>query len=195
MTTLYRLAQADANVRNPQPQFPTRRAPGNVPYLVDNLWEWRRPKEFPNRRHSVFASPTPALAEEAGGAANGRVFCVKMDLANSRICQILERDARYHPDVKVLPKLINEALGPVWMDEPMDRKTEVAALWTPCLSGKDVDHLFRTTSLAPLRQFVWDAISFWEGARLVMPEGDLPYLEGEIFFQTPEYHLHRVASD
>lgn len=35
----------------------TVRPPGNIPYVVVNLWEWKRPLAFPNRRFSAFDSP------------------------------------------------------------------------------------------------------------------------------------------
>lgn len=51
----------------------TRRTPGNVPYLVDNLWEYLRSENFPSRRHAVYASPTPELAlANATGTWQGR---------------------------------------------------------------------------------------------------------------------------
>lgn len=38
----------------------TKRVPNNVPHIIDNLWEMFRTEEFPSRRFSAYASPTPA---------------------------------------------------------------------------------------------------------------------------------------
>ncbi len=37
------------------------RPPVSVPNVVDNLWEWTRPEEFPSRRFAAFASPKRKL--------------------------------------------------------------------------------------------------------------------------------------
>ena len=44
------------------PSLLTTRAPGDVPFFVDSLWNWRRSESYPTRRQSVCASPTPELA-------------------------------------------------------------------------------------------------------------------------------------
>jgi hypothetical protein len=190
MPKMYRLDTAGADAKNPYPKLPTRRPPGNVPYLVDNLWEWARPSSFPNRRHSIYASPNPEFARSAGGAINGQVFWVEVRSQDGKVCQIAEPDARFHPDVKKLPKLLNDKLGADWIDGPSHLKQQIAPLWAPCLLAEEVEELFSSTVLAPLRQQISGAISFWQGARLVMEHAQLPYSEGEIFFETQEYHLH-----
>ena len=63
----------------------TMRPPGNVPYIVDNLWEWKRPKGYPNRRYSVFASPKPSLAS-ASGPEGGTVYRVEFE-GKYKLCQ------------------------------------------------------------------------------------------------------------
>jgi hypothetical protein len=54
---IYRREQTNSNSLDIRFRQTTRRPPGNIPYIVDNLWEWMRPDSFPCRRHSVFASP------------------------------------------------------------------------------------------------------------------------------------------
>lgn len=44
----------------------TMRPPGNVPYVVDNLWEWKRPERCADRRRSAFGSPRADLARKSG---------------------------------------------------------------------------------------------------------------------------------
>jgi len=99
----------------------TRRPPGNVPYVVDNLWEWVRPETYPDRRKSKFASPKAEQALRSAGlladclestgvseeeiASSGlpdeclkHVFRVEF-VRDPVIAQLLGvEDARYHPD-------------------------------------------------------------------------------------------------
>jgi hypothetical protein len=77
------------------------RPPENVPYIVDNLWECKRPEAFPNRRFSVFASPQPQLALESD-PENGTVFKVELQ-GQLKLYQVTKyRDAKLHLDYKKL---------------------------------------------------------------------------------------------
>lgn len=196
MPTLYRWTDPGADKKNPQMQFETRRAPGNVPFLVDNLWEWKRPEHLANRRNSVFASPSPELARVAGGVKKGQAYRVEIKSAAPKICQIRLPDAREHRDIEHLPRLLTRALTKLmrseWINRPLAEKLNVASLWAPCLSSEEVDALFATPELAPHRQTVWDSITFWNDVRLVLPDEKLPFHEGEVFFQADEYHLHSL---
>ena len=88
------------------PQFKkyhnTMRPPRNVPYLVDNLWEWKRPKNYPNRRFSAYASPTAQLALQA--AEGGTAYTIEFN-GIYKLCQVKGyKDSRNHPDCKKLKK-------------------------------------------------------------------------------------------
>lgn len=124
---------------------------------------------------------------------NGMVYRVEFASAKGCVCQIVEPDARIHPDVKSLPRLVNALLGCDWMDRSLREEQAIAALWAPCLSKEEVDCLFESPTLMPLRQTLWDGVSFWSHARLVDISRSLPYSEGEIFFVTEEYHLLNLA--
>jgi hypothetical protein len=92
----------------------TMRPPGNVHYVVDNLWEWKRPENYPNRRHSVFASPTPELALKA--AKGGTVYTVEFN-GRCNLCQVRGHDdSKEHPDRKDLRKLLFKIFGQHWID-------------------------------------------------------------------------------
>ncbi len=54
----------------------TMRAPGNVPYIIDNMWEWLRSEDYPNRRFSAYASPSQELALQSGNP-DGKAFYVE----------------------------------------------------------------------------------------------------------------------
>lgn len=190
MAEMFRFDAADAHLKNPHRRRDSRRAPGNVPYIVDNLWEWRRPQGIPNRRHGVFASPTPALAKKAGGSHNGRVF--RVDAPGANIVQILQCDAREHPDVDglgKLTKLLIDLLTPEWVSDSVEKKAPIAPLWAPCLSASEVEQLFSLPPLAAFRDKVWAAISFWESARRVGPGNPWPFPKGEIVFEAESWDL------
>ena len=92
----------------------TLRPPGNVPYIVDNLWEWKRPNNYPNRRHSFCASPTPELALKA--AKGGTVYTVEFK-GRYKLCQVKGYwDSKKHPDCKELRKLLFDIFGQEWID-------------------------------------------------------------------------------
>lgn len=90
------------------------RLPGNVPYLVDNVWEYARSVHLPSRRHAVYASPSPELA--LAGAASPAVpaenfIACRVVLANSpMLFQLSVQDARFHRDVGTLQKSVNKYL-------------------------------------------------------------------------------------
>lgn len=55
--------------------FYSERIPLNVPYLVDNIWEWLRPDNMPKRRRSVYASPKKRVGFKRRNRNKLCVFC------------------------------------------------------------------------------------------------------------------------
>lgn len=117
---LYRavpLSQADVHRKYTRHSSP--RAPSNIPYVVDNLWEMLRPEHRPSRRHAFYASPTPELALKNASAPTGGQEYVVCELevhGKVRIAQIPQEDARYHPDVRALREMVMKTLS----DERLD---------------------------------------------------------------------------
>lgn len=78
-----------------QRRHPGRRLPSNIPYMVDNLWEFTMPSERPSRRHALYASPSPQLALTyaiAGGAARAGYIACEMKFRKDpafRFCRAL----------------------------------------------------------------------------------------------------------
>jgi hypothetical protein len=163
----------------------SRRVPGNIPYVVDNLWEWKRPETFPSRQHSVFASPSVATAKKSGGDGMGKVFRVVIN-GQCSIVQIETEDARFHPDCKKLRKQLNDLLGPDWIESDLETKRQIAALWAPCLKKDEVESLFSLPPLAAIRQKIESAITLWDTARFVDLSGPPPFPKGEIWFEPKE---------
>ena len=119
----------------------TMRPPGNVPFVVDNLWEWKRPKGFPNRRFSVYASPQANLAKESGHD-QGSVFRVGLE-GRYKLCQVIGiNDSKYHPDCKNLRKLLFKLFGQEWIDGKLADKEGFGKLWIPCLTKKEIYSIF-----------------------------------------------------
>jgi len=185
---IFRAEKLNAERGNPRKRLLTRRAPGNVPYVVDNLWEWKRPEGFPNRRYSVFASPSGQLANEAAQHAE-HLYRVEIH-GDCRIAQIEEPDAKEHPDCRNLKRLLVPFLYERgWMEEPMEKKRAIAVLWAPCLEKEEVESIFSVEPLREIRDALWGAITIWDGARIVDPSKELPFPKGEVFFEADEWFL------
>jgi hypothetical protein len=158
------------------------RPPGNVPYIVDNLWEWKRPEEFPNRRRSVFASPTSELALKA--AKGGTVYSVKLN-GKYKLCQVKGYwDSKKHPDCKELRNLLFELFGQTWIDADIKGKEDLGKLWIPCLTKNEMDALFDSNKkLTEIRDEIYDSITYWNDVALIKNGMDLPDSEGEFIFE------------
>jgi hypothetical protein len=194
MKVLYRCEREDAWKGNPKKKSSTMRPPGNVPYVVDNLWEWKRPEGYPCRRFALFASPTPELALESA-RHKGRVFGVE-PRGNVLLAQIEERDAKWHADCRNLKNMLRSRLMKAgWMDLSLGGKWGIAPLWAPCLSRGEVDLLFRLEPLRDLREEIWDSITFWDNVIPFKPENDMPFAEGEVFLESDEWVLHPLEEE
>lgn len=185
---IFRAERKGAEAGNPRERASTRRAPSNVPYIVDNLWEWKRPDGFPNRRYSVFASPSPELAKNSAQHAE-KLYRVEI-LGDSHIAQIKESDAKEHPDCRGLKRLLVAFLyGRGWVECSLREKREISALWAPCLSKEEVESIFSVEPLREIRDALWDAVTIWDGARIVDLSEELPFPNGEVFFEADEWRL------
>ena len=187
--TLYRAIPANNDHQFPKfyPHLDTRRIPGNVPYLVDNLWEWLRPEGRPSRRHAAYASPTPALALAAAAPrpedqAHYVVTTVTFP-GHHAMAQLPVADARFHGDTRILPKLLNVALGLRWPELNDAQRLRLTALYLPASSREDVNSAMLELPEAT-RQEVVALSTFWQDATLIHPDQHaFEHPEGELFFQ------------
>jgi hypothetical protein len=200
------LFRAQRNVDGPrQPRKSTDRWPGNVPFLVDNLWEWHRALQFgsyPSRRQSVFAHARRKLSEEyaADNPGDGMTVYRVILVDAFKLCQLHNhlRDARDHPDCKNLPALVKRVLSEQGLTAdggwaaaatPTDRQ-QVGRLWTPGLTAGEVQTLAgQNAEVQRLLETVEPAITFWRTVRFVDETtcGSGPWFsvlsgDGEIFF-------------
>ena len=179
----------------------SRRVPGNVPYVVDNLWEWLRPKEFPSRRMAAYASPSPELALAcAAKTATPRSDFVVTTVTfpgQVKIAQLHQKDARDHPDLKELPRVILEFLGNNWVSQAYRSRLDIAPLFLPVISADEVEETMnRIPGGDELRETIEIGSRFWKDTRLLTASGEhLDFPEGEIFFEAIDgYCLTPVSS-
>ena len=163
------------------------RPPGNVPYLVDNLWEWSRPTEFPNRRLCAFASPTKelALSSITQKAEDYKVGSVILQ-GNSKIAQIENVDAKFYKDVKTLPKCFLD-INKNWTDFSVNEKLPLGKLFMPCLTRDEVEEVLSLPEHMEYYTKLKLALTFWTNAKLITDK--LLYEQGEIFFEYSAYTI------
>jgi hypothetical protein len=161
----------------------TVRIPSNVPYVVDNLWEWLRPESMPSRRHAIYASPTAelALANASAPLGDGEhyIACrVVVDPGHIRIAQLSVRDAREHPDIRAIARWVSRQ-GQAFVALDSARKHRMAPLFMPGLGQDEVECLRDADSLvAEVCHYFKMASTFW-GAETTSVASS----EGELFFE------------
>ncbi|HLP61408.1 MAG TPA: hypothetical protein VK186_21380 [Candidatus Deferrimicrobium sp.] len=171
----------------------TMRRPHNVPYIVDNLWEWKRPGDFPSRRFSAFASPQQYLAKE-DGPEGGTVFLVKFK-NRVKVCQLTgTKDSKYHRDIGLFNKLMPSIVEQLSIKEKIVYEKELEILSTPCLTKNDIDALFEKFEiLKELRDEIYTAITYWDDVKLIKDVNNILDEKGEIFFQAVDgYYLRSL---
>jgi hypothetical protein len=163
----------------------TSRAPGNVPYYVDNIWEWLRPEGAPSRRRAAFASPTPELA--AAGAQGDVANAWRVELVDGQSAyQIVKgespHDAKYHADIARLKSLIiGELRRCSWFDLPLSERKPELDLFAPCVSQADVHAIVEASTRVNV-EAIKAACTFWSDVEVFDPRQRPPHPTGEIFF-------------
>lgn len=172
------------------PRLNTWRVPTNVPYVVDNLWEWARPEGYPSRRAAAYASPS---IEEV--KANGRIFVYRLKLPAGSVVAQLEgiADSTFHTEVVELRGLLIKALGADWFSKELPLKGNEALLYCPCLHKDDVESIVSNSSILSsigLRE----KIRYWSNIRLLNIDEAPLALSGEVFVTVPVdgYYLEQV---
>ncbi len=175
----------------------TSRAPGNIPYYVDNIWEWLRPNSSASRRKAAFASPTPELAAlcAQGNIADAwRVELAGGQPAYQIVSGETPHDARYHADVNKLKSIVvKECLGQSWYDLPLKEKSAEIGLFAPCISKFEVQEIFNNSQKLD-EERVRNACTFWQDIEMFYPLRSAPHLSGEIFFEGA-YRLYKVQKE
>lgn len=165
-----------------------KRLPGNIPYLVDNLWEFARPDAAPSRRHAVYASPTPELALEnamlPNTIASDYVVCQVAFEQPAPMIQLSVKDARWHPDVAILQRAVNAEIAP-WVDIELSKRLAVAPLFMPGATKADfAAAMDGNPELAYILIQVSNLVTLWR-------DGAAP--NGELFFELTEDNAYRLT--
>ncbi len=190
--TIYRSVEPKPNTTDTLHEYrTTMRPPGNVPYVVDNLWEWKRPDNFPCRRIAVFANQQMDLAKKSG-PDEGIVYRVEFN-ERFKLCVVKGyQDSKYHPDCKKLKKALfsSDFLGKDWLNDRKE-KNEIGKLWIPCLTKDEINSLVKNNNrLKEIKEKIYDAITYWDSVELIGKGMDSPDPEGELFFEAEDgYYL------
>lgn len=169
----------------------TTRLPVNVPYVVDNLWEYLRPADMPCRRQAVYASPSAASALASAATADQRHLFTAYEVrieGEHRAAQIPQKDAREHPDIRAVLRLLQERQAD-WEALSWQSRKRAALLFAPACLREDWQRLVDEDAAA--RAFILDAAalsSFWHDAAI---PGHYPH--GEVFFELVGASTYRLA--
>lgn len=161
----------------------TLRIPSNVPYVVDNIWEWLRPASMPSRRHAVYASPTPELALENASAplADGDryVACrVIVGADEIRVAQLEVSDARNHTDIRMITRWLS-LHSREFTEKPLADRQRLALLFSPGLRQDELEALRQQNPLIEqLCTHVQQHSTLWRTASSVPGA-----TTGELFFE------------
>lgn len=181
---IYRAEALTPSLQAGEPQFPraTVRLPSNVPYVVDNLWEFLRPQSMPSRRHSIYASPTPELARQnCSGRDQGQGFCVYRLVVEGRVllAHLSVTDAREHADVQLTRHTVQSVVQQM-ADASAEEKSSLGLLFLPGASRADWERARAASALAAqLIDTLSAASTFWSDAS---PTPN-PDSNGELFLQ------------
>lgn len=169
-------------------RHPGARLPGNVPYFVDNLWEFTRPADKPSRRNAVYASPTVELALDGaagvGQPQDGFIACRVECRTPPKTFQLSVADARYHPDVKRLQKAVHDKLGGA---SPLgfEGKLAVAPLFVPGITrGELMAAMEQSDQLRALVEELASMLTLWNDT----PDAAV----GELFFEIDEQNTYTL---
>lgn len=172
------------------------RPPGNVPYLVDNLWEWARPEQFVSRRRSAFASPRVELAAASANLNTSDVYEISVEVGRTA-CQIVRPegipDAKFHPDVQRLRKLIITLLPRDWFALPARQRADIAPLFLPCASQSDIHDVLDGSGYF-IAEEIKEAVTLWRDVQIFDMSAEPIDDTGEIFFDGPYRLTTRAES-
>lgn len=173
-------------------RHPGRRLPSNIPYFIDNLWEYARPAGMPSRRHAIYASPTAELALVNASAGmlerSGYQVCELVFHRAPKQLQLNVPDARDHKDVRALKWLVSSKLPKDWPEYDLEDKRGLEPLFMPGVMKSEIkqrlnwDPLFKEIVTSSL-----EMITLWSST---------PTNDGEYFFEIEDdnfYHLHPIT--
>jgi hypothetical protein len=171
----------------------TLRIPSNVPYVVDNLWEWLRPDSMPSRRHAVYASGSPELALENASAplADGDCYVacrVVVGADEIRVAQLQISDARNHEDIRMISRWLSRHSRD-FTEISLAQRQVLALLFSPGLRQEELEDMRQQNPLIErLCVHVQEHSTLWSTATTA-PNATA----GELFFELLGSALYRLS--
>ena len=180
MTKIYRaVPRADLLDNAVLTRLPTTRVPVNVPYLVDNIWEYLRPAHAPSRRHAIYASPSAEQALASASKGEDIVVCeLVIKDVEYRVAQLSVVDAKLHKDIRNIMRVASRLFAQLFDGMSEQDKLVYAPLFMPGATANLTAAVLRRRELADLLE-VANASSMWLEARYVVT----PNHDGELFFE------------
>lgn len=192
--TMYRAVLKKDWEKNPTlRRLPTNRVPSNVPYLVDNIWEYLRPAEAPSRRQAIYASPDPEQTLKSASVSqsedNPLLVCeVQIEDEGCRIAHLSVSDARYHPDIQRIMWFASRFFARMFAGLGEAQHLGYAPLFMPATSAAIIGQLLARPELAELHE-VARTCTIWKEAKFhVVPSHD-----GELFFELSDAGVCRLT--
>lgn len=174
-------------------RLPTDRVPTNVPYLVDNIWEYLRPAGAPSRRQAIYASPAPELALASASTAthehDGYVVCeVEIDDPDCRIAHLSVEDAKFHTDINRVMRFASAFFPGFFAGKSDQQRLAYAPLFMPASPGSEIGQLLARPELATLCAVAQECM-LWNEAALSIRPGH----RGELFFELSDAGVCRLT--
>lgn len=89
------------------------------------------------------------------------------------------QDAKLHPDIKSLPKIVLNFLGEDWKKSSVEEKKDIGALFIPILNKEEIDKILSTKILQDLKSRIMIESTFWDDVTEINDNADLT--DGELF--------------
>lgn len=165
-------------------KHPQSRLPSNIPYVVDNLWEFFRPEDNPSRRFAVYASTTIDLAlSNASAYTTDKYIAFELKFKYSpKAMQLSVKDARYHTDIKKIQNKIHSYLYAC----SFEKKEQVSLLFIPSITKDNlVEKMKNNTTLITLVDNLKNDVTIWQ---------DTPDIDGEMLFELEHDNSYQLVS-
>ena len=194
--TLYRAVKtlAGAEAGKVHRWRPSVRLPSNVPYVVDNLWEFLRPADMPCRRHAVYASSSAELGVQCAAQLSiplPTAYVVAIT-GSYRVAQLDVEDAREHADLRAVRAMVQDRQKE-WAELSWETRLRLGILFAPGATKADWERVIGEDAIVSGVVAALSSLStFWVSARAPLASS-----RGELFFELQDgasYQLRPLAA-
>jgi hypothetical protein len=140
---------------------------------------------MPSRRFTACASPRKDLALTL--ATSNDLLCEVAFMGDANVVQLRDfHDAKYHPDIKAIPKIVAKFLGQEWLDQNLFNKQRFRSLYIPLFDKEEMEDIF-SGLFEELKYHLHAESKFWNDVYHV---GDsCETTNGELFFHCEDSYL------